>query len=560
MQHPSSLLFPHNTTSAPPSSLSRLLFEARAKRISGSQLHLFGSPPREKITRHRQDRHTTKNTRIRKTPPQSQSSSRHILSIAVHPPFTNPTPPNHNHHHRTLRRHHPSTPAPLHPHTHTHSHTHTIQQHTISSATTSPPPPPPPHTFDQQLNKPTTTNLLLLHLFPTITIHTPNRMTSIAPSSTAAPSASTTTNTTSSSSTAPARTTSSVSGQTAAAVPANAPASRVSYAKAVNKNLPPTGPGAASASNPVTTSSGGAVNQHARTASTSSAPVNGNKIQPAVPQIGSSGNSVANGVTSTPYSGGQHSRRSSIATGAMPNGASRGAPNIKFGAINEPGSGPQASGSAVAAGGNLTAPVASNPRANSPSPSAAAQPAASGGAPPSASTARPIQFGDTTPQRPSQPPQPQQPPQGPMASQPGHGRRDPAQAPTHGESGPTMPHGRGMPQNRRGNHGQGGYTPNYPNPSYGYGRGGYQPNAPRNGPTNMGPAPYSHQQYPNSPRAVPRSPALPQAGIHSPSMAPAVPTSTPQLYPPTHGFIPGTPGQVCALRLCFRLILADIFI
>ena len=364
-------------------------------------------------------------------------------------------------------------------------------------------------------------------------------MTSIAINS-SAPQANTTN--ASSSSTAHARTPS-ISGQsTSAAVLANAPARALSYANAAAiSKKPPTGPGAASSSNTAASSqvSGGVSGQHARSASTTSVPVNG-KIQPAVPQIGNSGNSVANGA-STPYSGGQHSRKSSIAAGAMPNGASRNAPNIKFGGFSEPGSGPQQPGTAIAAGSNLTAPLANNPRASSPSPSAATQPVASGGVP-SANTARPIQFGDTTPQqRPlSLPPQPHVP-QGPtsMATR-GHNRHDSAQS-SHTDSGLVMPHGRGMPMNRRG-----GY-PQYQNQSYGY-RSGYQgPSQQRNGPTNMGGAPpFPQQQYPSSPRQGPRSPAIThvQATHHSPSMSVALPTThTPQLYPPGQ-FIPG--NTVCS--------------
>ncbi|KAF8537854.1 hypothetical protein BDD12DRAFT_806565 [Trichophaea hybrida] len=372
-------------------------------------------------------------------------------------------------------------------------------------------------------------------------------MTSIAINS-SAPQANT--KNANSSSVAHARTPS-ISGQsTSAAVPANAPAARaLSYANAAAiSKKPPTGPGAASSSNTAASSqvSGGVSGQHARSASTTSAPVNGSKIQPAVPQIGNSGNSIANGA-STPYSGGQHSRKSSIATGPMPNGASRNAPNIKFGTLNETGSGPQHPGTAIAAGSNLTAPVANNPRVSSPSPSAASQPVASGGVP-SANTPRPIQFGDTTPQqRPmSLPPLPHVP-QGPgsMASR-GHIRHDSTQS-SHTDSGPAMPHGRGMQINRRGG-GGGTYNPQFQNQSYGYSRGGgYQgPSQQRNGPTNMGGAPpYPQQQYPNSPRPVPRSPALAhvQAAHHSPSMGAAVPTTS-QLYPPApHGqpFIPGSP-------------------
>lgn len=84
----------------------------------------------------------------------------------------------------------------------------------------------------------------------------------------------------------------------------------------------------------------------------------------------------------------------------MPNGTSRGAPPITFGAINEPGPGPALSGSAAAASNpSLTAPVASNQRASSPqsSPSPVVQPMATGGASGQATAASGrIQFGDTT--------------------------------------------------------------------------------------------------------------------------------------------------------------------
>jgi translation initiation factor 4G len=383
-------------------------------------------------------------------------------------------------------------------------------------------------------------------------------MTSIASTSPAPPAATSNSTNASTPSTKAHAQSPSVSGQTtpSAAVPASAPASRqasLSYANVVNSKKTPTGPGASSgiAASQV---SGGVSGQHARSVSTTSVPVNG-KIQPAVPQIGNSGNSVANGTT--PYSGGQHSRKTSLASGAMPNGASRGAPNIKFGNINEPGSGPQPSGTAVAAGNNLTAPLAPNPRASSPSPSNAVQPVASGGAPPSAGTARPIQFGDTTPhQRPLSLPSQPHPPQGPNSMGPqGHTRRDSTQS-AHGESGPTMSHGRGMPPAGRGGrhqtYGQNQFQPSQP---YGYGRG-YQGggNQQRNGPANMGaPVPYT-QQYPNSPHRVPRSPALSQASTHaSPSLSTAVP-STPQLFPPAHGqggYLPGSPHVRVASRPCF---------
>jgi translation initiation factor 4G len=128
----------------------------------------------------------------------------------------------------------------------------------------------------------------------------------------------------------------------------------------------------------------------------------------------------------------------------------------------------------------------------------------------------------------------------------GHNRGESVQSETT-----QAPHGRGMPAGR-GNRHQGGYQQNnqYQNASYGYGgRGGYQGgNQQRNGPNNMGPNPYPQQQFP-SPRVPPRSPALSHVSTHhSPSMAPAVPTThTPQLYPPQpHGqqFMPPGGPQV----------------
>ncbi|KAI5782716.1 hypothetical protein EDC01DRAFT_224145 [Geopyxis carbonaria] len=362
-------------------------------------------------------------------------------------------------------------------------------------------------------------------------------MTSIASSNKAAATPTTSSSVTSSS--AHQRTPSS-SGQTtpSAAVTACAPAPRqasLSYANVVTSKKAPTGPGAAVSSNTAPQVSGGPTAQHARSASTTSVPVNG-RIQPAVPQIGNSGNTIANGASSAPYSGGQHSRKSSLA-GNMPNGR---APNIKFGAINEPGSGPQSSGTAVAAGNNLTAPVAPNPRASSPSsPSLAPQPVASGGAPPTAGSTRQIQFGDAT-QHQTRPTS--MPPVGPGSMgphNPGHHRRDSAQS-AHGEGGPPVPHGRGMPPAGRGRQPYG--SNQFQNPTYGYGRGGYSqgPNQTRNGPNNMGaPAPYPQQQYPHSPRHAHRTPTMPHA---SPSMSTVVPTTT-QLYPPPapQPYIPGSP-------------------
>ncbi|CCX31323.1 Similar to Eukaryotic translation initiation factor 4 gamma; acc. no. Q10475 [Pyronema omphalodes CBS 100304] len=359
-------------------------------------------------------------------------------------------------------------------------------------------------------------------------------MTSIA----AASSPQANTSNANNSSPAHARTPSSSGQSTSAVVPANAPAPRAfSYANAVTANKQtPTGPGAASSSKSAAAApsvSGAVSGQHARSASTTSVPVNG-KIQPAVPI-----NTAPNGVSTTSYtSGGQQNRKSSVATANMPNGSSRGAPNIKFGDASNP----QQSGSASAAGSNLTAPMA-NPRASSPAPAAAAQPVVSGGQIPPTG-ARGIQFGDATPQqRPvSMPPQAHVP-QGPGMGR-GHNRHESAQS--HNEQGPNPNHGgRGgrMGMNR------GGYNQQYQGQAYNYGgRGNFQAaNQQRGGPPSMVNAgqPYPNQQYPSSPRAIPRSPGIAHVQPHqSPSMAPVIPANaTPQLFPPHHAAPPYPTGS-----------------
>jgi translation initiation factor 4G len=225
-----------------------------------------------------------------------------------------------------------------------------------------------------------------------MTSNTSNNSTSI-------PHTAPTTNLTATNSSAHSRTTSLSSGQTSsqAAVTASAPAQRpVSYARvaqpaiAITPSKPPV-----IAATPSSTVIGGAPVQNVRPSSTASPPVNG-KIPPAV---ANSGAGIANGAPSTYV--GQHSRKSSIASGVrgpvMPNGTPR--PNISFGTLNEPGTAPS-SGPAVAANNpSLAAPVVPNPRASSPQPptSAGSQPAASGGAPPQApatSSRGNIQFGD----------------------------------------------------------------------------------------------------------------------------------------------------------------------
>ncbi|TGZ84887.1 hypothetical protein EX30DRAFT_368018 [Ascodesmis nigricans] len=346
------------------------------------------------------------------------------------------------------------------------------------------------------------------------------------------PTSQTPTNTSAPSSSAPSRTASS-SGKpsSSAAVSANAPAPRqapsyANVASVVTSKKPPTGP--ATSSNSVSAAQS-APGQHARSSSTAPAPVNGGRIQPAVPSIQNSGN-APNGASNPPLSGGQHNRNPS-----MPNGTSRST-SVVFGGFGDPSAGPSPSGpGSTTTTTNLSAPVAPNPRANSPlsSPSPAPQPVASGGAPQQAST-RQIQFGDTIPSSPRQAPMP---PAGPGGAGPqAHARRDSTHS-AHGESGPNMPHGRGMPAGRGRNQ---PYN-NYQNQQYGYGRGNFQggPSQPRNGPNNMGSAPYQHQQFnANSPRNMPRSPAMAHA---SPSMAHAVPTPTPQLYQSAPAFVPGNP-------------------
>ncbi|PUU81245.1 hypothetical protein B9Z19DRAFT_634784 [Tuber borchii] len=227
-------------------------------------------------------------------------------------------------------------------------------------------------------------------------------MTSNTSNNTSIPQAPTI-NSTASNQSAHQRTSSLSSGQnsSSAAVTASAPTSRpVSYATraaqpANTSNKPVSSP--VIAATPSSSSIGGAPAQNVRPGSTASTPVNG-KISPAV---GNAGAGIANGAP-TPYPGGQHSRKSSVASGtrgpAIPNG---GRINISFGTLNDAGTAPSSGPANAATNASLTAPMAPNPRASSPQPpaSAASQPAASGGAPPVApatSGRGNIQFGDAT--------------------------------------------------------------------------------------------------------------------------------------------------------------------
>lgn len=219
-------------------------------------------------------------------------------------------------------------------------------------------------------------------------------MTSIT-SNVTIPQASPTNNSSAQTSSSSHARTPSVSGQTSssAAVQASAPAQRqLSYATAAKKLSAPV----IAASPPHVPA--GATAQNVRPSSTASPAVNG-KIPPAV---ANSGPATANGA-SNPYTGGLHSRKSSVASGAggsmMPNGAPRGAPSITFGAINEP-TGPASGSAAAASTPSLTAPLASNQKASSPqsSPSPVVQPMATGGVPPGQATSANvrIQFGEAT--------------------------------------------------------------------------------------------------------------------------------------------------------------------
>jgi len=228
-------------------------------------------------------------------------------------------------------------------------------------------------------------------------------MTSNTSNNTSIPQAPTI-NSTASNQSAHQRTSSLSSGQnsSSAAVTASAPTPRpVSYATRAAQPANTSNKSVSSpviAATPSSSAIGGAPVQNVRPGSTASTPVNG-KISPAV---GNAGAGIANGAP-TPYTGGQHSRKSSVASGARGPAISNGTQrvNILFGALNDAGTAPSSGPATAANNPSLTASMAPNPRASSPQPpaSAASQPAASGGAPPVApatSGRGNIQFGDAT--------------------------------------------------------------------------------------------------------------------------------------------------------------------